>query len=139
MCLLVYLAIESKDDIHRKEISVNRSCIAGMLIFIIKAGMGLLKPGASTVCDILLSVVPGCALLLTAKITRQAIGYGDGILLLVCGIGLGGRAAVTLFLTGLLFMCPISLILLLTRRANRRDELPFAPFLLAAFLCWLIS
>ena len=47
--------------------------------------------------------------------------------------------AILPFMSGLFLMFPVSLILLLSGKADRRAELPFAPFLLAAYLCWLMQ
>ena len=139
VCLLGYLSMESGSDIRKKEISVSRSVICGGIVLLLRIGMGLLRPQADAAWFLLTAILPGCILLLTGKITRQEIGYGDGILLLVCGLCLGWKDAILLFVSGLFLMFPVSLVLLLSGRADRRAELPFAPFLLASYLFWLMQ
>ena len=137
--LLGYLSVETGSDIRKKEISVIRSVICGSAVLLLQIVMGLLRLQADAVQFLLTAILPGCVLLLIGKITRQEIGYGDGILLLVCGLCLGGKETIFLFVSGLFLMFPISLVLLLSGHTDRRAELPFAPFLLASYLFWLMQ
>lgn len=139
VCLLGYLSVETGSDIRKKEISVIRSVICGSVVLLLRIAMGLLRLQTDAVQFLLTAILPGCILLMTGKLTRQEVGYGDGILLLVCGLCLGGKNAILLFVSGLFLMFPVSLILLLSGKADRRAELPFAPFLLAAYLGWLMQ
>ena len=79
-------------------------------------------------------VLVGGMLLLCSLATQGGIGPGDGLLLCVTGLylGLGGNLGLLL---GALFLCACcSAGLLLARRVNRKTGIPFAPFLLAAYL-----
>lgn len=139
VCLLGYLSVETGSDIRKKEISVTRSVLCGVIAFLLRTGMGMPGLQAGTVQFLLTAILPGGVLLLIGKITRQEVGYGDGILLLVCGLCLGGKETIFLFVSGLFLMFPISLVLLLSGHTDRRAELPFAPFLLASYLFWLMQ
>ena len=139
VCLLGYLSVETGSDIRKKEISVTRSVLCGVIAFLLRTGMEMSGLQAGTVQFLLTAILPGGVLLLIGKITRQEIGYGDGILLLVCGLCLGGKETIFLFVSGLFLMFPISLVLLLSGHTDRRAELPFAPFLLASYLFWLMQ
>ena len=139
VCLLGYLSVETGSDIRKKEISVTRSVLCGVIAFLLRTGMGMPGLQAGTVQFLLTAILPGGILLLIGKITRQEVGYGDGILLLVCGLCLGGKETIFLFVSGLFLMFPISLVLLLSGHTDRRAELPFAPFLLASYLFWLMQ
>ena len=139
VCLLGYLSVETGSDIRKKEISVTRSVLCGVIAFLLRTGMGMPGLQADTVQFLLTAILPGGVLLLIGKITRQEVGYGDGILLLVCGLCLGGKETIFLFVSGLFLMFPISLVLLLSGHTDRRAELPFAPFLLASYLFWLMQ
>ena len=131
--------METGSDIRKKEISVISSFICGSAALLLRIAMGLLRPQADAVQFLLTAILPGGVLLLIGKITRQEVGYGDGILLLVCGLCLGGKETIFLFVSGLFLMFPISLVLLLSGHTDRRAELPFAPFLLASYLFWLMQ
>lgn len=80
---------------------------------------------------------PGAALCLLALAVPKQLGTGDGWMLMAAG-ALGGWAE-SLFLLegGLLLLFPAAFFLALVRK-DRKRELPFAPFLLAACLCGLI-
>lgn len=79
-------------------------------------------------------VAIGIFMLLLSKITREAIGYGDGVVILVSGIYLGFVQNLTMLLYGLFLSAIISGILLVFRKRKWRDQVPFVPFLLAAYL-----
>lgn len=82
--------------------------------------------------EILASFIPGILLLLLGKLSREAVGYGDGSIVLVMGfyltfwelLGILAVASIlaALWATGLLF----------SGRAGH--TIPFVPFLLAGFL-----
>jgi leader peptidase (prepilin peptidase)/N-methyltransferase len=126
MILLILLAA-AFCDIRKKEIS---------LLFIVSCGaVSLLRiavsfyEGAADPKDVLVSMIPGAILLLTALVTREGVGYGDGLLLLFAGPALGGTSAVlgavaALFASGL-----FSGLLLTLKKAGRKTRLPFVPFL----------
>lgn len=86
----------------------------------------------------LLSVISGMAIgflvLMLAKVTREAIGYGDGILLTVTGIYLGGWENMELFLCGCFLAACLSIVLLVVKKAGRKDSMPFVPFLLVSYI-----
>ena len=80
----------------------------------------------------------GAFLCLVSWVTREAIGYGDGLTVAACGAALGIEKAFHLLILSLCFSAAWSAILLIFRKAKRKDCFPFVPFLLAAQLCILI-
>ena len=150
--LLIYLAIETQRDIRHGEISLKNTTGFIVTALLVRTGMTVMSLishtlsvrngmdiGIKSVIFLLGALLPGGLLLLCGRITRQAIGYGDGLLLLICGIYLGGKTAGILFMTGLFFLFPMSLCLLISGKAGRKTQIPFAPFLLASYLLWLIQ
>ena len=75
---------------------------------------------------------PGGLLLVTAYVTKKA-GYGDGIVLLLLGMALGGDKSLLIFGLSLLLISVWSLILLVFHKAGRNTKIPYLPFLTAAF------
>lgn len=136
--LLGYLTIETRRDIRERQISVRNTLFLAIVMIICRMGKAFLT-GALIEEMLFLAkgVLPGVFLILLGAVTRQAIGYGDGLLLLACGLCLGGEMAGILLLTGLFLLFPVSLSLLLCGKAQRKTQLPFAPFLLAAYLICL--
>jgi leader peptidase (prepilin peptidase)/N-methyltransferase len=79
--------------------------------------------------------------LIQALIYPAGIGWGDVKLSGVLGLYLGWlgiRALVTGLFAGYLLAAMVGLILLATRRATRRSQIPFGPFLLAGTLIAIV-
>lgn len=84
--------------------------------------------------EIIYGAVPGAACMVVSWITRQGLGYGDSILILVCGMTLGIGACAAFVFSAFLLAGIWAGVLFVFRRADRKKEIPFVPFLLAAFL-----
>lgn len=77
--------------------------------------------------------LPGAGMLLLAFATREKVGYGDGILLIILGM-LEGWNLIADLLAALLLAAVFGSVLLVLRRATVRTRIPFVPFLLAAHI-----
>lgn len=82
-------------------------------------------------------LLPGVVCLLMARATHQGIGYGDAMLILVCGLSVGWSACIELVLSAF-FLAGAAALVLLIRSRGQKTELPFVPFLLAAWMWKLI-
>ena len=87
-----------------------------------------------SIYNILAGMLIGLLMLLLAKLSGGAIGTGDGIVLIVTGIFLGGWKNLSLLLLALVFSAVLSLLLLLLRKKKKTDSIPFIPCLLLAYL-----
>lgn len=76
----------------------------------------------------------GVFLLLIALLTRESIGYGDGVIILTAGILLGGRQTVMLLFFSLLFCGICAGGMLLFGRGGRKKRMAFVPFMMPAFV-----
>ena len=83
-------------------------------------------------------LIPGIFLLLVARITDESIGYGDGLVVLLCGWYLGMVETVFLLLVSLAFCAVCSLWLIAVRHVSRGYRIAYLPFLFAADVCLLI-
>ncbi len=85
----------------------------------------------------LVAVVLAGIFYLLAKYSKQAIGYGDAVAIpLLCLLG-GFQTAGVIILMALVLVGTVGLVLLISRKANRKTEVPFIPFLAAAYLIYL--
>lgn len=82
-------------------------------------------------------VAVGAAVLILSVLSRGRIGLGDGMVLLVTGIGLGGSQNLELLMISLLYAAFFSGFLLLVKRASKNGEIPFVPFLFLGYLTML--
>lgn len=78
------------------------------------------------------AVLPGILLLAAGYVTGERIGYGDGWLILALGMWLDNAELIRMLLTGSSLACVCGIFL-------RRREVPFVPFLAAAYVIgeWL--
>ncbi len=88
--------------------------------------------------EMLVGVSIGFILLLIGKVTREALGYGDGILLGLTGIQMGvGTIGVLSY--GLILSAMVSLALLAVGKVNRKTTIPFVPFLGLGYGIYLLG
>lgn len=84
--------------------------------------------------------LPGAVTLLLAWLTRENIGYGDGLVVLCLGCYLSVWEILDLCMAALMMSGFVALFLLLVKKKNRKTEIPFIPFLQAGYgLLLLVS
>lgn len=125
--VLVLLCICSVFDIRKKELPLLL-LIAGFL-----AALGIeswcIWKGLETVAGIAESLLPGVFLLFLSLCTREKVGYGDGLLLIILGLFLGFYRCFLILCVGLIFSSVFALILMLFCKAGKNSRLPLVPFL----------
>lgn len=125
--MIFWLLAASIMDIRSRRISIRMLAAGGVLSVL------------TVICQcsgywaVLKGMLPGILLLLTAFATRKA-GYGDGVALLCLGAAAGGEKAFLLFGLSLFLLSFVSLLLLALRKVRRNTQIPFLPFLTAAWL-----
>lgn len=131
--LLIMLGHYAIEDIKKRRITVWYLPIFG--------GLGVVLQALShnrSVAEIFLGMGVGLAICLLSRCTRGSIGAGDGLVLTVTGIFLGGSSNVELLMTGLLYAAVFSLGILIFGKKNRRQEIPFVPFLFLGYLTMIM-
>lgn len=126
---LIFLIPCSITDFRKKKISMKWCLIGGLgaigyQLFCKK--QQILFLGSS------LSI--GIILLVIAKISRQSIGYGDGIVFLVLGMWIGIWNSIVLLLFALIGSSIVSLFLILVIKKKKTYKIAFIPFVLAAYI-----
>ena len=127
IAVLMIMLIASYRDIRRREIALLPIIACGALS-VLRVALDLYR-GAADPADLLLSLLPGALFLITAYVSREGVGYGDGLLLLAAGPALGFMTALLGATTAVFASGMISGILLTLRRVGRKTKLPFVPFL----------
>jgi leader peptidase (prepilin peptidase)/N-methyltransferase len=141
--LLILLAGYSVEDIRKKRIRTQYLLVfaaLGMFLFFYDTQL-------DSAWDLFGGMLLGVGIILLSLLTRGSIGMGDGLILLVSGIYLGIEKNFLLFMLALFYAALCSLILLAKGRIRRKNlsaisgkhEIPFIPFLLAAYLTILIG
>lgn len=70
-------------------------------------------------------------------LSKQAIGFGDGLVVLVCAVFLGFAKSIVLVMGGFLLASFAGVVLLICKRANKKTPLPFVPFLMISYVIQL--
>ena len=105
-----------------------------LLPFLISGILWQFMSRSRGVMDIAGGMFIGIVLLITSFLTRGKVGAGDGLLLMVTGVLLGTLENMRLLTVASVLTAVFSMVLLMTRRCRRDTELPFVPFLFAAFI-----
>lgn len=130
--VLGLLGLCSWEDMKRKRLTV---------VYILLFGIGgmmlhLFSPSCS-IYSILGGILLGLAMMLASVATGGMVGMGDGILLAVTGVYLGGTGNLELLSIGLLLSACWSLGLVVLKKKRGKDQIAFVPFLLASYLTML--
>jgi len=88
--------------------------------------------------EVLAGIIPGGALLWMAWVTKESIGYGDGIVLLVLGLFCGVAKTIAVLGLSLVLAAVLSMILLILKKAGRKTALPFVPCLCSGYILCLL-
>ena len=133
--LLILLIIISVYDIRYRSIPIW--CImagfSGAVIYIACTGN-------VNIYEIVLDVLPGAVFILIAFCTREKVGYGDGLVVLIMGIVMHADLCIFALTCGLIISAIFSAVMVASRRLGLRAEIPFVPFLTlgTGVAVWLI-
>lgn len=121
---LLFLGIAAYQDLKFREISIKLFLVFGFLAII----FNLFWRYQSIEC-VLTGVVLGSGFLLVSRLTKEAIGYGDSLGMIVLGIFAGGELLLHIVFVSGIFSGVYGLWMLLWLKSSARDTLPFFPFL----------
>ena len=125
-------AVPGSSGIHR--LKVQKSLYpTGCGLF--SAGTVRTSPSPGTRDNLFL---PGLFCLTVSWISREGLGYGDSLMVLICGLSLGFSRTVILVSAAFFFAALLSIFLLSLGKADRKTQLPFLPFLFLADMLWEI-
>lgn len=131
----VYLGILGIRDFRKKEIPIVW-LVTGTTLFLGFCVMRILR-GELLWTESVLGMLPGVGMLLIAQLTKNA-GYADGVVLAQLGILLGYRHCLVLFAISLAFAAIVSAGLLAVHRARWKSQIPYLPFVGAAYIVQII-
>ena len=88
--------------------------------------------------ELLAGIIVGALFLLAGWVSRESIGYGDGIGLMVLGCMEGVQRMIPVIFGAFLLSAVFGMWKLVGRRESRESTMPFFPFLLIAWMGVLI-
>lgn len=129
-CILGLLAIV---DLKKKQVSNVLLLIASGIVII---NYVIFRP--VTVMALIGGILIGIILLGISYITRQKIGAGDGVLVMILGAYLGFEGIGVMLLYALTLSAIWSGLLLMIKKVNRHYEVAFIPFIFIGYIGVLI-
>lgn len=130
--VLFVLLLFATADIRTKKLPMAGLAAAGGAAVVYHMAAG------SFSVSLLSGLLPGLFVLLLSYLTKESIGTGDGMLLCAFGLFAGFAETVAVFGMALLLSAVTAMVLLTLRRAGRKTELPFVPFLCGGYLVCLL-
>ncbi len=79
-------------------------------------------------------ILSGMILIVIAKVTKEAIGIGDGFVFVMLGAGLGVISSLLILFYALLLASIVSGVLLVIKRVSKKSRMPFIPFVFLSYL-----
>ena len=128
ICLIIILGVICVFDIKRKKIPVY--------MLIILAAAGIISNFAVGEFDIekrIIAMLPGMILLIVSMITKQQIGYGDGMIILIMGLYIDIDDILSIVLSSFLLSSIAAIILMTVFKKKKNFEMAFSPFLLIGY------
>ena len=126
--LIIFLGIISIIDISTKKIPVILLIIMG-----IAGGVYIISCDKSVI-NTVISIMPGGILLMMAFFTKEQIGYGDAVVVtLMLGLFVSVDIVCSSLVMGLTIAGIVSVVYIVIKRADRKKQIAFTPFLLLGY------
>ena len=131
--VLTMLSIESIADIRSRSVSVLRQAIFWVFAVIFN-----IEFYYQTLSSVLGGMALGIFLLLVAYVTREGIGYGDGLVFIVTGTYVGLAKNAKLLFASLVVAAVAGIGVYLFKKRDFKAQLPFLPCVLIAYIIEMI-
>lgn len=127
--VLVFLSVNTYSDIKNSKIILGSAAVFGAVGLIC-----WLVVRDCTLAEAAVALLPGILLLAISKITGEALGYGDGICVLVMGMYIRLWSLIWILVSAMMMAAVWAGVIMVVQGKNKRHEFPFIPFLMAAYL-----
>lgn len=123
----IWLGILAWIDGRYKEIPMWFTLLGGI------TGVGFCIWEVRPVEEIVISCLPGILAIVFAGLTREVMGYGDGIVVGILGLFWPIRRLLSIGMTAFVLAGVVALVLLVVFQKKGNYRIPFIPFLCAAY------
>ena len=83
---------------------------------------------------VLAGAAVGVVFLLISKVTGEALGYGDSLLILVLGIHLGFWKIMILAFVAFFVAAIVAIFVMIIKKRGRKASIPFGPFIALSYI-----
>lgn len=125
----LWLGTLSLLDFRDREIPIGLTLLGGLI------GMVFGIWEKRDIFELVLSCLPGCLAMVFAWVSKETIGYGDGLVLIIMGIYLPISNLLSIGLQAIMIAGVVALVLLVVFHKRGSYRLPFIPFLGLAYGC----
>lgn len=129
----IMLTVCAIEDWYTKKITVLWP-VTGMMIAVVIR----LSDGSFFAWEYWIGVLIGMFIFLLAIVSREQIGKGDGLVLVVCGFCLGWKQTLSLVLGAMIMFLIVGVMSIVYRNKSRNTVMAYLPFLWAIFMISLI-
>lgn len=133
---LVMLLPFAVADYRRKAVSVRVTVFCGVAALLL--AMVLVLHGRMNGTELIVALIPAVSFLCLHILCREQVGAGDGMVLLPCGVLLGGLRAFAALTAALFLSGGYAAYLLLWHKGTKNSRIAFLPFLLLGTAAVLI-
>ena len=124
----IMLVIQTLFDVKYKKVPVIVTAIGGFIGVIIL----LIQQRFNT--EVLWALLPGCLCMLYSKVSRESLGYGDSLMVLILGLFYSLDQLLVLLMIAFGIAGCTALMLLVIFHKSKKDEMALFPFLFAAYM-----
>jgi len=126
----IVLALCSFQDIKGRYINIVPPVMLSAFVIL----YGIIKNGNIDV-EVLISIIPGLTLLIISFISKEMVGFGDGVIVGCMGICSGiYKEIIVLGISFLLIWLSCIVGIICGRRIHRKTALPYVPYVLMAWI-----
>lgn len=125
----VYILLLAFMDIRRREL-----CLGLLLTGIPLAVISRIVLGNIPAALVIAGGAAGALFMIISRVTEEAFGYGDSILIMIMGIFLGIWDLLLMLVTAFFLASVFSVIMLAGGHYTKKSSFPFVPFLAAAYI-----
>ena len=131
---LVFLLLNTVSDIRKRRIWWPGCVIGALAGFLVR-----LPGGMSQIAAALPGLVPGLLMTGLALVAGEAVGLGDGLVLIACAAMTDPETVLGMLFAALCLAGIYGLFLMLARKKDRKESFPFIPFLLLGMVLTVFS
>ena len=119
--------------------------VAGVMTILLNVFLGFKFFLAQEWWEHLLGVVPGVAAMLLMMVLgaliyrKEALGMGDVKLFIPIGLFLGWKLTIAALLIAIIAGGIVGIVLMITRKADKRGEMPFGPFIATGAIITMLA
>lgn len=130
----IFLCYCSYTDIKTRLIKALPTAIVTCIVFVIHIVLSL--GNTNEYLYFFLPFIPGLTMLMLSLLTKEALGYGDSALFMLCSISLGMLNGFIIIMIAFFYSALFSIFLLIKGKSGK-SIIPFAPFIMAAFFTYI--